>query len=429
MANQKNSIASHHKSKPTPVVSDNRPKRSPDMIAKLISLGVPAGLAAEFPLGPHPTGRWCKKIKGKVYFFGKIADGWETALTRYKEDRDALFAGRKPSPRNKDGLRLLELSNQFLHFKRGLIQTGELTMRTWYDYHHTGERLLKVFGKERLVEDLGPADFETLRANFATTWGPTKIGNEVTRTRMIFTYAFEQGLLASPIRYGPTFRGPNRKTLRKVRKANGPRMFEADELRRIIESADPCMKAMVLLAANGGLGNHDVATLPTSALDLEKGWLDFPRPKTQVDRRIPLWPETIAAVKAWLAIRPEAKRPEDEVLVFLTRQRFGWSRAGRLVEEENGTTAAKGFDSPVSKVFKAMLNTLHIDGHRGFYALRHGFETIGGDTGDQVAVNAIMGHADQSMAGLYRERIDPERLRRVTEHVRTWLFGTGPKTA
>jgi hypothetical protein len=40
-----------------------------------------------------------------------------------------------------------------------------------------------------------------------------------------------------------------------------------------------------------------------------------------------------------------------------------------------------------------------------------------------------MGHPDQSRAGLYRERIDPERLRRVTEHVRTWLFGTGDNTA
>ena len=35
----------------------------------------------------------------------------------------------------------------------------------------------------------------------------------------------------------------------------------------------------------------------------------------------------------------------------------------------------------------------------GFYAFRHTFETIGGESRDQVAVNHIMGHADVSMAG------------------------------
>jgi integrase len=59
---------------------------------------------------------------------------------------------------------------------------------------------------------------------------------------------------------------------------------------------------------------------------------------------------------------------------------------------------------------------------RGFYSLRHTFETIGGDSRDQVAVNHIMGHADASMAGIYRERIEDQRLIDVVNHVRRWLF-------
>jgi len=49
-------------------------------------------------------------------------------------------------------------------------------------------------------------------------------------------------------------------------------------------------------------------------------------------------------------------------------------------------------------------------------------ETIGGGSRDQIAVNAIMGHADESMAGVYRERIDDERLIAVSNHVRHWLW-------
>jgi hypothetical protein len=48
-------------------------------------------------------------------------------------------------------------------------------------------------------------------------------------------------------------------------------------------------------------------------------------------------------------------------------------------------------------------------------AERHTFETIGGESRDQVAVNHIMGHADNSMAGVYRERIQ-RRLRAVVNN-------------
>jgi integrase len=57
-----------------------------------------------------------------------------------------------------------------------------------------------------------------------------------------------------------------------------------------------------------------------------------------------------------------------------------------------------------------------------FYALRHTFETIGGDSRDQVAVDAIMGHSRDDMASVYRERIDDARLRAVAQHVRQWLM-------
>ena len=58
-----------------------------------------------------------------------------------------------------------------------------------------------------------------------------------------------------------------------------------------------------------------------------------------------------------------------------------------------------------------------------FYALRHTFETIGGESRDQPAVDHIMGHARDDMASVYREKISDERLRAVTDKVHAWLFG------
>ena len=63
---------------------------------------------------------------------------------------------------------------------------------------------------------------------------------------------------------------------------------------------------------------------------------------------------------------------------------------------------------------------------RSFYALRHSFATVAGESRDQIAVNQIMGHsggAADDIPGRYRERIGDERLVAVVEHVRQWLFG------
>jgi|GEM_PF-5196784 len=86
---------------------------------------------------------------------------------------------------------------------------------------------------------------------------------------------------------------------------------------------------------------------------------------------------------------------------------------------DNGTVVCG-----VTQQFKKFLATLGINGSRGFYCLRRGFETIGGDSRDQVAVDHIMGHAPASgdMGAVYRQRIDDERLKAVAQHVRDWLF-------
>jgi integrase len=64
----------------------------------------------------------------------------------------------------------------------------------------------------------------------------------------------------------------------------------------------------------------------------------------------------------------------------------------------------------------------------GFYTLCHTFETEAGGSKDQVAVNAIMGHVDETMAANYRERIDDARLQAVVDHVHRWLRPPKPES-
>ncbi|MCA9246664.1 MAG: tyrosine-type recombinase/integrase [Planctomycetales bacterium] len=375
----------------------------------------------DFPLFPHQTGRWAKKVRGKLHYFGSTATDpkGKAALETWLDQRDDLLAGRTPRVA-ADGLTLRDLCNRFLTVKEQLRDSGEIKNTTFLDYHATCDRLIEHFGKNRLVVDLAADDFESYRARIAAKWNPTGLGGEITRVRVLFKYGYDAGLIDRPVRFGPMFKRPAKRVLRKERAKKGPRLFEPDQIHTLIEKASDQLKAMILIAANCGFGNADVGHLTLSALDLRGGWINFPRPKTGIDRRCKLWPETIEAIEAVIATRPTPKDEAAADLLFITKYGQAWAKDTH--------------DSPVSKEFRKLLDATEL--YRpglGFYALRHTFETIGGDSRDQVAVDHVMGHSRDDMASLYRERIEDDRLQAVADHVRAWLFQPddkcGPETA
>jgi integrase len=208
--------------------------------------------------------------------------------------------------------------NKFLLAKKARVDAGELALGTFGDQYKTCKRVLSVFGGGRLVNDLAADDFETLRAQIARTYGKLSRKVEIKRVRSIFRYAYEANLIEKPVRFGPGFVGPSRRELRCERQQNGERMFEAAEIRAMLAATSVPLKAMILLGINCGFGNTDVANLTTTNLDLKGGWCNFPRPKTGISRRCPLWPETVQSLRAALAVRPEARDQADSNLVFLT---------------------------------------------------------------------------------------------------------------
>jgi integrase len=240
-------------------------------------------------------------------------------------------------------------------------------------------------------------------------------------------------LVLAPPRYGQGFKKPKKERIDAEREAHrakhGDQMFEAAEIRLMLDALkgnevtigtdkvklnpNPGLRAMLLLAANCAFGQSDLANLPTRAVNLETGWLDFGRGKTGVARKIPLWPETVEAIREWLPNRSTAKDPADAHLLFLTCRGAKFLRLNEKGYHIDG----------IGQEFQKLIRRLNLKRPRiGVYSLRHGFETIAGDTGDQVAVDAIMGHKDSSMAAHYRERISDDRRRRVVDHVRAWLF-------
>jgi integrase len=368
----------------------------------------PAKPYPEFPLFPHATKRWAKKIRGKMHYFGPWSDP-DGALRKYNEQKDALHAGRKLRP-DTDAITIKDLANSFLTHKKALMEAGELSPRTFAEYKATAALLLARFGKGRLADDIGTEDFADLRKRMAKKWGPHRLAKIIQYVRSVFKHGFEAGLLDRPMRFGPGFNRPSKKVLRLNRAEQGPKLFTAPEIRRLLDAAGIPLRAMILLGINCGFGNADCANLPLAAVDLDAGMIDFPRPKTGIPRRCPLWPESVAAIREALAKRHEPKDPANAGLLFITKYGLSWGK--------------ETSDNPVSKEIAKLLKALHINRRKGlgFYTLRHVFRTIADEAKDQPAVDHIMGHESPHISSVYREAISDERLKAATDHVRTWLF-------
>jgi hypothetical protein len=125
---------------------------------------------ADFPLFPHATGRWAKKIRRKLQYFGQWDDP-DAALQKYLDQRDDLQAGRTPRA-SGDGLIIQDLCNRYLTAKKYLLENGELRPHTFQSYFRSCRNVVDAFGKKRLVDDLASGNFEHLRANLAEMISP-----------------------------------------------------------------------------------------------------------------------------------------------------------------------------------------------------------------------------------------------------------------
>jgi integrase len=377
----------------------------------------------DFPLFPHQTKRWAKKIKGRMWYFGSWADGPQAALDRYLKEKDNILAGRDPREAKPDAYTLGKLCNQFLNVKQAAVDRGAITARRFGDLHQACARLVAFFGAGRAVEALGPDDFERYGLAFPATWKLRRRKREIGDVRSVFTYAAAQEKIART-RFGK-FMGPSKKELAVERQArerqHGTREFTPEQLRKVIDAASVPLKAMILSGVNCGYGNTDCATLTKDYLDLDRGVVSYPRPKTSVERRAFLWPETVEALHDAIGQRPEPKDAQDAGLVFITTPGLRWVRTVVRQDAEGGDVSVKSDDS-ISRAFRELLQSLGL--HRrglSFYSLRHCCETHGGT--DQIAIDRVMGHESPGMGTNYRQSISDERLKAVADNIHSWLFG------
>jgi integrase len=338
----------------------------------------------DFPLFGCDNGQWAKKIGGKRRQFGT---DWKAALRKYH----ALLE----SPNS-----LKTCVAKYVESKTLLLSSDEISPRHLRDIKWTLESLSKTIGPDKGIRSLTSADYGAWRAHIAKTNGPVSVGNHIRRVKSFLNWAKREKLIADL----PELKKPSLRVLRLEREERGSKMFEPAEIQLLLKHSGPQMRAMILLGLNCGLGNTDIAELRPP--NLQDAWLIFPRHKTGIKRRAPLWVETCKALAAITSASDSASE-----YVFTTKLGNPWT--------------PKGNGCPISSRFAKLCKDLDIyKKGRGFNSFRHCCQTIGEESGDYAATDVILGHIPKSndMAAIYRERMSDERLKNVTEHIHQWAF-------
>ncbi len=346
----------------------------------------------DYPLFAHHNGQWAKKVRGKLYYFGPWADP-AAALAEFLKQRDYLFAGLRPPT---DEPTVAELLDTFLGPKDRALNAGELFQVTYNEYDAVCD-IMAEWGKHRQLSTLTAVDFRLLREAIGQgktrPLGAVTVKRRLTIARMVFKVARK---LRVTVDYDDELRSPPARILRKIRNSK-VRLFTSKQVRQIVKNADGELRGMVLLGINCGFGPKDCCDLPTNRVDLNNGWHNFHREKTGVERRCPLWPETVKSL--------------------------------RNATNNGNVFAAKWNRRNIAYHFRQLVDNFYVKDVTEFYSLRRTFETIATTSGvSQAVIDTIMGHvpASDDMSAVYLQKIFNEQLLQCSNHVRQWYLGKLP---
>lgn len=372
----------------------------------------------------HGSRGWVKRINGKPRWIcsDRIAPTPEAADDYYEKHFTDIWQPPTAPPATVDEVTVGYLGDAW-HDRKS---RSDVEAETVAVHDAAVADFVMELGRAKLVADLAPADFRRVRAGWAKRFGPHRLRQFIGCIKAMFRWAHKPPLRLPEPDYGDEFNEPRRIEVRrhekKMRDTHGARIFTADDVAKLVKAANVNFRAMILLALNGGLGSTDLADMPLTVLKLDAGFLDYARRKTGVDRRIPLWPETVEALRAVMAdraklletlkVRGRTIDPKATGLVFVTM--FGRPYLVRRGGKKS---------NQIVTVFNELCARTDLKRHfRGLYSLRRTFRTVADELGDARAADKIMGHSgSRDMGGVYVVHLDDARLSKLTEHVRSRL--------
>jgi len=148
----------------------------------------------KFPLTLHPTGQYCKKIKGKLYYFG--ADK-KDALQRYLEQAAFLNSGKSASPSSVNSqIPLRTLCNLYLTHQESRVASGEIRIRQLHDQTRLLRSFVKYLGPNLSAANSNTMDRQNYRSRLVrAAMSAATINNHVSAIKARYPWAFENEVI------------------------------------------------------------------------------------------------------------------------------------------------------------------------------------------------------------------------------------------
>ena len=359
----------------------------------------------KFPLTLHPTGQYCKRVNGKLYYFGSDKN---YALERYLSQASYLHGNKEQIQKKSDGdMTLKELCNLYLQYQYLKVQANSLTARHHNEQIASLKKFMSFLGQSRKIDEISTLDLQSYRRKLQQTYSTAhRMNLHISIMKAMFHWAKKNEVLNSIPNIDAVSRG---KIIHKQRLT-----FLSEDIRQLLDTADIKMQAMIWLGINCGFGCTDCAELKWSNLDFINGRVKLARNKTGILRDLPLWPETIEGIK---------RIPIKGKLVFYTSRGNPFVRT--ILKTDGNGNSKYSTQNSITRKFSRLMKKVGFEVPKGtgFYTLRRTAATIAAQSGDPFAVQRLLGHADLQMATRYVQDVS-KQTDKVIENSRGYILKT-----
>jgi integrase len=376
-------------------------------------------LRAAHGLIPKRDG-WYKSIEGKTRYVCKpcpLSEVIEILDVRLAAIRAKLRGGSAPVQRVTPGLLTLEaLAEMYLAWLRQRVETGvprKFGRRTYVEVARVLSQFVGSVGNTRAADSIGPSDFSAYaKQHLAGKALSTQ------RRNIIYIEAFanwaspgsrKAGLLTKPWQFGPDLRRPTDTEI-AVAAADKDKAYSPAQLRKAFLAVrkTPALRAAGWLGLCGAFGPKDIGTMPEALVNLDTGYIRFPRGKTGFSRLAWLPPAARIALRRYMAQRPGVIDPSAKGLLFRTKTGMPYYRD-------------PGPEDPTGYKYDTIGYQWGRKTGLPFSGLRATFATWADDAPDQRAVDLVLGHSGHHASSIrsrhYAKAFNPERVRELVQRV------------
>jgi len=194
----------------------------------------------KFPLTRHPTGQYCKKIKGKMYYFGSDK---KEALQRYLDQATYLHGHQENVQKpTEEHMTLKQLCDRYLNYQYSKLQANDLTASHYNEQVGSLSKLMAFLGQNIDINNISTLDLQNYKRRIQKSYvSVCRLNLHISIMKALFHWARKNDVLANIPNIDAVSRG---KIVHQERFT-----FDPEQINKLLSAADVKMRAMILFGA------------------------------------------------------------------------------------------------------------------------------------------------------------------------------------